>query len=301
MKRLISICVVVVLFSMGYTKAGTWTTLDCPYGSYNVSTQATGISGNNIVGVSGEYGWWGSSRGFLYDGTTWTILGMPGSFSTWTTAISGDNIVGGYNTSLSSGWRDTRGFLYNITYNTWTPLDYPGGSVTSITGISGSNIVGSYLDNNGSTHGFLSNGETWMTLDMPGANGTSILSISGNNIVGIYDQISHDEAHGFLYNLESCTWTALDMPGSIGTVITGISGNKMIGYYKAPITGFDYNFLYDGANWLILDDLPGSPNGISGNTIVGSYSNHGYVYEIPEPATLLFLTLGGLFLRKRKA
>jgi len=44
--------------------------------------------------------------------------------------------------------------------------------------------------------------------------------------------------------------------------------------------------------------------GISGSSIVGSYSDssgtHGFVYTIPEPATLLLFALGGLVLRKHK-
>jgi hypothetical protein len=45
-------------------------------------------------------------------------------------------------------------------------------------------------------------------------------------------------------------------------------------------------------------------NGISGNYLFGSFEDisgtHGFVYEIPEPATLLLLGLGAAIVRKRQ-
>lgn len=279
----IAICAAIMLFYSGYAMAGTWITLDCPSVEYYSGTSADGISDNKVVGQSCCWGSLDSVQGFLYDGMSWTNLRMPGSFSTWATAISGDNIVGGYNTSVYSGWRDTRGFLYNIKLKTWTTLDYPGGSVTSVTGISGSNIVGTYLDNSGSTHGFLYNynGESWATLDyLPGCPS----GISGNSIVGSYTDESGSN-HGFLYNGESRA--TLDYPGARATSISGIDGGNIVGTYEDTL-GVSHNFLYHGTHWSTLDDLPGSPSSISGNNIVGYYSTysgssgygHGFIYTI---------------------
>lgn len=70
-------------------------------------------------------------------------------------------------------------------------------------------------------------------------------------------------------------------------------------------------FLYDGVNWTALD-MPGAsdtmPSGIYGNCIVGSYyygdydmpNVSGFIYTIPEPATLFLLALGGLFLKRAR-
>ncbi len=45
--------------------------------------------------------------------------------------------------------------------------------------------------------------------------------------------------------------------------------------------------------------------GISGGSIAGlctdNSGEHGFIYTVPEPATLLLLGLGGLILRKRRA
>ena len=51
MKKLITICVVIVLFGTGYVMAGTWTTLDMPGAIW---TEAYGIDGSNIVGGTGR-------------------------------------------------------------------------------------------------------------------------------------------------------------------------------------------------------------------------------------------------------
>jgi hypothetical protein len=88
---------------------------------------------------------------------------------------------------------------------------------------------------------------------MPGADGTAAYGIDGNNIVGSYwDGSSH---HGFLYN--GSEWTTLDMPGAFSTYAYGINNSHIVGYYD------------------------------------GDYGNaHGFIYTIPEPASL-FLFGGG--------
>jgi hypothetical protein len=106
MKRLITICLAVVLFGTGNAMAGIWTTLDYPEAS---ATVAYGISGSSIVGeyIDGS----GNSRGLLYNGSTWTTLDYPGSNCTETLGISGSNIVGVYFDAPGS---DSHGFIYTI-------------------------------------------------------------------------------------------------------------------------------------------------------------------------------------------
>jgi hypothetical protein len=74
-----------------------YSTLSVPGASV---TYASGISGNNIVG---SYGNGSADLGFLYNGSTYTTLSLPGAPD----GIDGNNIVGSY----SNGSGDTYGFL----------------------------------------------------------------------------------------------------------------------------------------------------------------------------------------------
>lgn len=124
------------------------TTLDYPGAT---ETTLYGIDGENIVGrCSLATGYFN----FLYDGTTWTILGYIGSIG-WVTDISGRNIV----TNLG---------LYNIDNSTFTPLSFPDSRLTNIYGIDGDTICGQYIANG--KHGFIA------TIPEPG---TMLLVIFG--------------------------------------------------------------------------------------------------------------------------
>jgi hypothetical protein len=181
----------------------------------------------------------------------------------------------------------------------------PGASRTDPTGIDGSYIVGGYEEASGVGHGFLYNGATWTTLDMPDAYRTWASGIDGSNIVGhYYDDFG---VHGFLY--DGSGWTTLDVPGVAGgTQAFGIDGSNIVGSYYDYDTSNWRGFLYNGSSWTILD-MPGAdytfPYGIDGSNIVGEYydassGSHGFLYTIPEPATLLILGLGVLCLRSAR-
>lgn len=276
MKRLIAICVVIMLLGGGSTNAGDWTAFD------PLVTEVYGISDNNVVGWSMTSS---GIHGFHYDGLTWTdlqiyffhVIDMPGATVTIVNGISGSNIVG-----VSDG----HGFLYDGT--TWTPLDYPGASSTEARGISGSNIVGTYYGGSPGRHGFLYDGTTWTTLDYPGASDTSANGISGSRVVGGYND-SGGYGHGFLY--DGTTWTRLDYPGALATEAYGISGSKIVGrYWDWGLVHREWHgFVCDGTTWTTLK-YPGAANtyanAIDGNTVVGSYEDlsfklHSFSYAIP--------------------
>jgi hypothetical protein len=64
------------------------------------------MDGNNLVG---DYSDASGSHGFLYDGTTWTTLDMPGAWQTDVHDIDGNIIVGTYFDSSSA-----HGFIYIV-------------------------------------------------------------------------------------------------------------------------------------------------------------------------------------------
>jgi len=293
MKKLIAICALVVLFSMGYAGAGTWTTIDMPGAS---GTYLTGIDGRNLVG---NYTDTTGTHGFLYNGTSWTTLDKPGASDTYLDGIDGRNLVGTYRIGESY-----HGFLYDGT--TWTTLDMPGASKTYAYGMDGSNIVGHYFDLESPDWGFpfLYNTTTqsWTTIEKPGAIRTNILGIDGDNLVGSYTDDSG--FHGLLY--DGTNWTTLDMPGGSYTHIYGISGNTLVGRFQTGSFNM-HGFLYDGTTWTTLDaPWPGTyytlADDIDGSNIVGYYvvgaDSHGFLYVIPEPATLLLLGFGAVMVRR---
>lgn len=273
-----------VLFSMSYARAGAWITLDMPGAG---GTYITGIDGSNIVGyyvASGKY------HGFLYNGASWTTLDYPGATDTQITGISGSNIVGHCNYALSG---DGGGVIFNGT--SWTTFKMENSNSTFIFDIDGSNIVGSYGDNFG-WHGFLHDGISGITLDVEGVLETHIRGIDKSNMVG---SSYLNNYHGFFY--DGTNWTTLDMPGASNTHITGISGSYIVGHYnKGPLDYTPHGFLYDGTSWITIDMPEGLHTriyGIEGNKIFGYYQDatgdHGFVYTIPESATLLLLDPNG--------
>jgi hypothetical protein len=296
MNRLIIFCAAALLLCTNYTiAAGTWTALNKPGAN---ETQIRAINGNNIVGRYSIGNVW---HGFIYNGGTWTTLDMPGAGgSTYVYGISGSNIAGNYNDASSR----SHGFIYNMTAGNWTTVDKPGAAGTAIYGIEGNNLVG--WDYESAGHGFLYNGTTWTTLDNPNAAGwdTNINGISGNNIVGSYDRPTARN-QGFIYNTTS-GWTPLNMAGARGTSPQAINGDNIGGYYWDEDGALMHGFLYNGGTWTILD-MPGAMwtcvYGINGNSLVGAYYDaaqhqHGFIYTIPEPATLLLLCLGAVMFRR---
>ena len=98
-----------------------------------------GISGTNIVGYYRDKD--NKCHGFLYNGSTYKTLDVPGAVHTMPCGISGTNIVGSYSESES-----TLGIWLSFLYDgsTYTKLKKPGSNVTRAFGISGNQIVGDY-------------------------------------------------------------------------------------------------------------------------------------------------------------
>jgi len=263
------------------------------------STYIYGISGNDLTGVyyvpSGPYS-------FLYDGSTYTTLDVPGSqpISTVANGVSGNNVVGYYDDGT-----ENQGFLYDG--STYTTLTVPGSIQTFARGVDGNNVVGNYVDSMGNDQSFLYDGTGYTTLNVPGAQAGSTVAqgISGNDIVGYYND-SLGNTYGFLY--DGSSYTTISVPGSVQiTYANAISGNDILGSYYDGSTFHDY--LYDGSTYTTIS-VPGAivtqVTGISDGTIAGWYQTPegdtlGFLATpVPEPSVWALAGLGAVVLWRRR-
>ena len=167
----------------------------------------------------------------------------------------------------------------------WQTFDVPGATHTWIDGIDGANIVGSFVDGTG-LKGFLYNRQTTVfnILQAPSADWTLPLAISNGTVVGSIGSNSSYVRNGFAYYSGSNSWSLLNPPQGVQNDLEayGIDGANIVGG-----TGSGMSFLLNGSNWTFFNSPFGtfsSAHGISGDKIVGSFSNNdngggGYIKE----------------------
>jgi hypothetical protein len=259
-------------------------------------TTLRGVSGNNIVGIYEDASL--NFHGFLYDGSTYTPINVPGATYTETTGVSGNHVIG--NSQPGNGHYS--GFIYNG--GAFTTVYVPGAFDTIASAISGHNVAGWWSTNGNGTgiSAFLYDGSSYLTINPPGATYSAADGVSGNNVVGFY-QTGGSNFHGFLYN--GSGFTTLDVPGATSTQATGVSGNNVVGSFTDG-TG-THGFLYDGSTYTTLD-FPGATTtgaaAVDGNIVVGAYYDasgelHGFEYQaaaVPAPPSLTLLGIGTVVL-----
>ena len=295
-KTLLILFLTTVVYSIP-TVAGNWTTLNAP-GAVTY-TEISGIDGDNIVGNSEFLG------PFLYNGTNWTAIPIEGNI----TGIDNGSIVG-YSPTYALPIPGTSQYSFVYNGNNLTSIEYPEADFTYVHGIDGTNLAGVYNDSLG-RHGFLYDSTNWTTIDAPAGYSMNVYDVDGSNLVGFYDRTDYDTfdyyCESFIY--DGVNWTLINFPGADYTRAYGIDGENVVGSYVD--SSGTHGFFYDGADWMTLD-FPGADGtealNIDGDKIVGSYQlsydfynkEQGFIYEIPEPTTLLLLGLGGIALRKRR-
>ena len=228
----------------------------------------------------------GVNRGFVYDGSTFTDIFVPGSVGTVANDIDGSNIVG--YADFASGTPFRKGFLYNG--STFADIVFPGISwdgpfirgTMRANGIDGSNITGYYQDNSFKVRGFLYNGSTYSNIiadPLAVFNQTVVEKISGSNIVGT--NFSTSPPSMFIY--DGATFTYFNYPGASNNQAIGIDGSNIVGFAN---DGVFKGFLYDGTTFTDII-YPGATqtfaNGIYGLNIVGTAlvggANRGFLYD----------------------
>lgn len=193
------------MFNYGYgfvynIDSGDFTTLTGPIpeemsGSVNIWTDASAISGNNVVGT--YYDTNGFQFVYIYNMTTGSYTTLDGNP---VSAVSWNDVLGNVGSPSSA-------FLYNISTGLYTFLDDPlNVNGTGANGISGNFVVGYYLDSGGIAHAFLYNiAANSFTHPVNPLNANSFgytdpVAISGNHVVGNYTD-ANGESHGFLLTL----------------------------------------------------------------------------------------------------
>ena len=158
----------------------------------------------------------------------------------------------------------------------WQTFDVPGATHTWIDGIDGETIAGSFYDGS-TTKGFLYNRQTEVLniLQSPSADWTLPLAISNGTVVGSIGSNSSYVRNGFAYYSGSNSWSLLNPPQGVQNDLEayGIDGANIVGG-----TGSGMSFLLNGSNWTFFNSPFGtssSAHGISGDKIVGSFSNSG--------------------------
>jgi hypothetical protein len=258
---------------------------------------ASGISGGLIVGNYTDTNY--NSIAYVFDGSSYGTISVPGSVNTMVFGISGINIVGRYVESVSY---ITKGFTFDGT--NYTTLVVPGAYSTLAYGVSGTTVVGFYGDESYNYNGFIFDGTNYTTLSVPGAFNTRALGISGNYIVGSFQQ--DDSTKGFIF--DGTNYTTLVVPGAYSTSANGISGNYIVGSYSDQ-TG-SHGFVFDGSTYRTLDYPDVSLTvlqGISGDSVVGWYddgseASRAFVATsifsngptVPEPSTYGLIGIGAL-------
>ena len=162
-------------------QGSTYTFFTVPSVPSSTRTEAVGIRSGKIVGFyqRGPFSA-GFQRGFIFNGSTFTDVFVPGSFATVANGVQGSNIVGSFTNSGSS---DTPGFIYNG--STFTFFRPPGSTSVRAHGIDGQNIVGD-CGIGGITKGYFYNfvSGQFTIFQVPGSSSTTPNGIKDTTIVG---------------------------------------------------------------------------------------------------------------------
>jgi uncharacterized membrane protein len=175
-------------------------------------------SGINATGtIVGWYVRGGVTRGFIYEGGTYTTVVYPGAASTQLRGVNpGGEIAGSYRMPGEPAV-NIHGFVRSPSGD-FTKADYPGHINTIPQRIlPDGTILGCYHDNDtmGSMHGMTLNGASASELGVPASmhNGATP---SGRRVVGLFSDMDMGNRRR-AYLIEDGAFTPFDAPGSTAT------------------------------------------------------------------------------------
>ena len=159
----------------------------------NNAGQIVGTGGFPIPGF--PHPPYGTSRGFVYTGGSFSPIDVPGSLFTVAQGINDSGqIVGSFQDA--TGGHAVHGYVY--TGGSFSPIDVPGASQqTYATGINdGSQVVGIFATTTGART-FVYTGGSFSPIDVPGSLYTNAYGINDSGqIVGLFGDATGE--HGFI-------------------------------------------------------------------------------------------------------
>jgi len=277
-----------------------------------------GFSQGRIFGFSYDTGAKTSGHEFTYDGVSFTQVNPPSGLPGYCSIVGMDGGVQ-LGQFIDDTFR-THGYIYDG--STTTILEDPKaassfGIGTIPRAISGGTVVGYYQSGTGidAYHGFVYKNGAFTTIDVPGEVDAMPTGLDGTAVAGDCTEWGPGATYlGFIY--DGSRFQIVNEPlAESGTWITGISGGTVVGYYNV-VVGYlsvaSHGFVYDGKHFITVDGptsdvLSSELTGISGDTIVGDYTDHnGAVHgfigtpTVPEPGTVCLIVLAATSLRRRR-
>lgn len=224
-------------------------------GSLGTHLTAVNDSGE-VVGNSG-------SGAFLYDGSSYTTILVPGSLGAHANDINASGEVVGDFQYPSSGYE--YGFLYSG--GSYTVIG-PQNDSTHITAI---NDSGQVVGNSLYSGAFLYYNGTYQTISVPGSSvQTQVLAINNlGQVAGNYvNFIGVIHSTGFVY--DGVSYTTIEMPGSSATFVIDINDMGQVAGNYTDSNSNSHGFVYTAGTYITIDH-PG------GYTVVDSINNAGEV------------------------
>jgi hypothetical protein len=259
---------------------------------------STIVTGINNAGTVVGYNTLGYGPGFLRDAagniTTFQIPGLsPGNLVGVVLPVINDaGTVAGVYSATSNG--ALHGFVRDTAGNI-TTFDAPGSS--NLTRVLAINDAGTVLgtSNSPTFPNYLRDAAgNFTTFSVPRSTSTAFDAINdAGTVAGIF--FAGGLEHGFLHDAAG-NFTTFDVPGATGFSVDAINNLGMVAGVFHTADGLQEGFLRDAAgNITAFDPLPapvGSAYLNNNGVLAGTAGVFGFVGTIPEPPSIVLLSLG---------
>jgi uncharacterized membrane protein len=197
-----------------------------------LATGKTECWGTNKAGaIVGDYNGPAGDVGFVYDGSAFTDVAVPGATATDPTAISDAGVIAG---SFKDAY-GTHGFT--LTGTTYSTIDIPGALATFANGANdhGQIVVSAYLSDDLS-HAYIFKASKKVEIIFPNsAYGNYAYQINNKGQVAGFYYDAAGVYHGGVYDSAKSAYYVIDKPGAADTGLFGIDdAGRLVGTFQAP-------------------------------------------------------------------